>query len=66
MAVYRSLPIAFSSSLHGKGVKETFTEILKHTYKRLNISYGLEDRYSVREEYFLMITQGLIGETDEN
>ena len=52
------LPIIFCSALHGKGVKKTYREILKITYRRLDALYGLKERYSVMEEHFLMLTGG--------
>jgi len=51
------LPIAFSSALYGKGVKETFEEILKQTFLRLDTLNGLKANYSITEEHFLMLSQ---------
>ncbi len=51
------LPITFSSVLYGKGVRETFEKILKQSYRRLDIIYGLRAKYSITEENFLMMTQ---------
>ncbi len=51
------LPITFSSALYGEGVKETFDEVLKQTFQRLDNIYQLKDKYSVSEENFLMMTQ---------
>ncbi len=52
------LPITFSSALYGEGVKETFETILKQTYLRLDRIFQLENKYSVTEENFLMMTKG--------
>lgn len=51
------LPITFSSALYGEGVKDTLDEVLKQTFQRLDTSYQLRDKYSVREENFLMMTK---------
>ncbi len=53
-----SLPIEFSSAIHGKGVKETFEKILKQTYLRLDATYQLKDKYLVTEKSFLKVSKG--------
>jgi mutual gliding-motility protein MglA len=50
------LPIIFSSALYGKGVKETFEQILKQTYSRLDSIYRLKEMYSITMENFLKMT----------
>ncbi|MCD6294050.1 MAG: hypothetical protein J7M20_03815 [Deltaproteobacteria bacterium] len=50
-------PIAFSSALYGKGVREPFEEILKQTFLRLDALNGLKTNYSITEESFLMLSQ---------
>ncbi len=47
------LPIAFSTAIYGKGVKETFKTALKQIYLALDRTYGLEERYLVSEKIFL-------------
>lgn len=49
------LPIAFSSALCGRGVKETLEAVLKQTYLRLDSAHGLRGKYSVTGEDFLRI-----------
>ncbi|GAF88647.1 unnamed protein product, partial [marine sediment metagenome] len=51
------LPITFSSALYGEGVKDTFDEVLKQTFQRLDNIYQLKDKYLIEEENFLMMTQ---------
>ena len=51
------LPIAFSSALYGKGVRETFEEILKQTFQRLDTLYSLKSNFSITQENFLMLSQ---------
>ena len=50
------LPITFGSALYGKGVRETFEEILKQTYKRMDATYGLKANHSITEKNFLMMS----------
>ena len=52
------LPVTFSSALYGKGVKETFEEISRQTYLRLDTIHQLKERYSVKEEDFLIMIPG--------
>ncbi|GAF71323.1 unnamed protein product, partial [marine sediment metagenome] len=47
------LPVTFSSALYQEGVKETFEEILRQTYLRLDTIHQLKGKYSVSEENFL-------------
>lgn len=47
------LSIKFSSAVNGKGVLETFQEILKKTYASLNAMHGIESRFGMTEADFL-------------
>lgn len=49
------IPVFFASALYGKGVAETFTEILKRSYGYLDSFYQLEKKYGIREIDFLSI-----------
>lgn len=49
------IPIVFSTAIKGEGVVETFEEILKLTYVRLNTIYGLERNHGVTQGDFLNI-----------
>lgn len=49
------VPVSFSTAIHGKGVIETFKEILKLTYRHLDSEYRLEKNYQVMENDFLSI-----------
>jgi signal recognition particle receptor subunit beta len=51
------LPVTFSSAIYGKGVKETFEEILKRSHKQLEILYRIKSKYAVVEEDFLTMAQ---------
>lgn len=51
------LPICFSSALYGRGVTETFGEILGRTYAKLNAEYELCLKYGVEERDFLELIE---------
>lgn len=50
------LPITFSSALHGKGVKETFENLLSETYRHLDGKFGLREKCAILESDFLRMT----------
>ena len=52
------IPIVFSSAVYGKGVMETFEQILKLTYRKLNIIYKLNENHFVTENNFLTMIRG--------
>ena len=49
------LPIVFSSALRGRGVWETFRQLLICTYKNLDEQYSIKNNYHVTQEVFLGI-----------
>lgn len=49
------IPVFFASALHGRGVAETFIEILKRSYGFLDSYYHLEREYGITATDFLSI-----------
>lgn len=49
------IPIIFASALQGKGVMETFKEVVERCYRRIDASLGLETNFGIGEGDFLRI-----------
>lgn len=47
------LPVVFSSAISGKGVVETFREILKKTYDHLDGANSLQEKFAISQTDFL-------------
>ncbi|MBU1172653.1 MAG: GTPase domain-containing protein [Proteobacteria bacterium] len=53
------IPVNFATALHGRGVLESFKEILTRSYRYLNSVYWLDEKYGVVEEDFLGVLSGV-------
>ena len=49
------IPVLFSSALYGKGVAETFGEILRRSYNYLDAGYNLQSKYHIGKNDFLSV-----------
>jgi mutual gliding-motility protein MglA len=49
------IPVYFASALHGKGVTETFEEILRRCYGRLDSTLGLKNQHGILASDFMNI-----------
>jgi hypothetical protein len=47
------IPIMFSSALHGRGVEETFREIVSQTVRYAEEKYGIFDKFGIEEQGLL-------------
>jgi signal recognition particle receptor subunit beta len=51
-------PVFFSSALSGQGVQETFSELLKHVYPKMEHSFKLKTEHHVTEKAFVNSVTG--------
>ncbi|ACL02011.1 conserved hypothetical protein [Desulfatibacillum aliphaticivorans] len=52
------LPLVFATALKGRGVVETFQQILSATYQSLDRMHGLEENFDMVEDDFLSLIGG--------
>jgi signal recognition particle receptor subunit beta len=50
-----ALPLVFSSAIHGRGVRETFTLALQTMFQSLNAKFNLTDQYGLTQDQFLSV-----------
>ncbi len=49
------IPLVFASAVHGRGVMETFSEIVGRCYRHLDTAHGLEMKFGIGEKDFMRI-----------
>lgn len=52
-------PVVMASALRGNGVRETFGELLRRVYRRLDPQYGLTELHGLDEEAFIRAGGGV-------
>jgi signal recognition particle receptor subunit beta len=53
------LPVVLATAIKAEGVLETFTYLVRLTFKSLNSKYGLEETFGLSEESFIKNITGL-------